>query len=278
MSTLVFIAVLLAAVMHAGWNAIVKTGLSKQRSMLMLSIGHALFAMPVIVLSPFPQGVDWVWILVSAVVHMAYQMFLAFAYEQGDLSRVYPIARGTAPLLVLIASVFWLREPLDGFELVGIGLLGLGVMLMARGVFSGGESRKLLPFAFGAALATAAYSLIDGLGARHMGDAWAYVSWVMALTAVIYLPTIIALRGANVVRVPLRDWPRGLAASGLSYLAFAIVVWAMSLAPIALVTSLRETSILFAMIMGWALFSEKMQPSKIIAATLIVAGVVVTRL
>lgn len=278
MSTLVFIAVLLAAVMHAGWNAIVKTGLSKQRSMLMLSIGHALFAMPVIVLSPFPQGVDWVWILVSAVVHMAYQMFLAFAYEQGDLSRVYPIARGTAPLLVLIASVFWLREPLDGFELVGIGLLGLGVMLMARGVFSGGESRKLLPFAFGAALATAAYSLIDGLGARHMGDAWAYVSWVMALTAVIYLPTIIALRGAHVVRVPLRDWPRGLAASGLSYLAFAIVVWAMSLAPIALVTSLRETSILFAMIMGWVLFSEKMQPSKIIAATLIVAGVVVTRL
>ena len=278
MSTIVFIAVLLAAVMHAGWNAIVKTGLSKQRSMLMLSIGHALFAMPVMVLSPFPQGVDWVWILVSAVVHMAYQMFLAFAYEQGDLSRVYPIARGTAPLLVLIASVFWLREPLDGFELVGIGLLGLGVMLMARGVFSGGESRKLLPFAFGAALATAAYSLIDGLGARHMGDAWAYVSWVMALTAVIYLPTIIALRGANVVRVPLRDWPRGLAASGLSYLAFAIVVWAMSLAPIALVTSLRETSILFAMIMGWVLFSEKMQPSKIIAATLIVAGVVVTRL
>lgn len=278
MSTFVFIAVLLAAVMHAGWNAIVKTGLSKQRSMLMLSIGHALFAMPVIVFSPLPQGLDWVWILVSAVVHMAYQMFLAFAYEQGDLSRVYPIARGTAPLLVLIASVFWLREPLDGFELVGIGLLGLGVMLMARGVFSGGESRKLLPFAFGAALATAAYSLIDGLGARHMGDAWAYVSWVMALTAVVYLPTIIVLRGANVVRVPLRDWPRGLAASGLSYLAFAIVVWAMSLAPIALVTSLRETSILFAMIMGWVLFSEKMQPSKIIAATLIVAGVVVTRL
>jgi drug/metabolite transporter (DMT)-like permease len=245
--------------------------------MLMLSVGHALFALPGIILSPLPDGTEWAWIVISALVHMAYQMLLAFAYEQGDLSRVYPIARGTAPLLVLVVSLFWLNEPLTLTELLGICVLGIGVMLMARGVFSSGESRKLLPFAFGAAIATAAYSIIDGLGARHMGDSWAYVSWVMAMTGVMYLPTIMFMRGAAIVNIPLRDWPRGLAASGLSYMAFAIVVWAMSSAPIALVTSLRETSILFAMVLGWLVFSEKMQSGKILAACMIVVGVVLTR-
>lgn len=263
--------------MHAGWNAIVKKGISKQRSMLMLSVGHALFALPGIILSPLPHGTEWAWIVISALVHMAYQMLLAFAYEQGDLSRVYPIARGTAPLLVLVVSLFWLNEPLTLTELLGICVLGIGVMLMARGVFSSGESRKLLPFAFGAAIATAAYSIIDGLGARHMGDSWAYVSWVMAMTGVMYLPTIMFMRGTAIVNIPLRDWPRGLTASGLSYMAFAIVVWAMSSAPIALVTSLRETSILFAMVLGWLVFSEKMQTGKILAACMIVVGVVLTR-
>lgn len=277
MSVFVFLAVLAAAIMHAGWNAIVKKGISKQRSMLMLSVGHALFALPGIILSPLPDGTEWAWIVISALVHMAYQMLLAFAYEQGDLSRVYPIARGTAPLLVLVVSLFWLNEPLTLTELLGICVLGIGVMLMARGVFSSGESRKLLPFAFGAAIATAAYSIIDGLGARHMGDSWAYVSWVMAMTGVMYLPTIMFMRGTAIVNIPLRDWPRGLAASGLSYMAFAIVVWAMSSAPIALVTSLRETSILFAMVLGWLVFSEKMQTGKILAACMIVVGVVLTR-
>ena len=148
---------------------------------------------------------------------------------------------------------------------------------MARGVFSSGESRRLLPFALGSAMATAGYTLADGLGARVSGDPVGYVSWLMIMSAVFYTPAVIALRGVDVVRVPLRAWGPGFLSAAASYLAYAIVVWAMTKAPIAVVSALRETSILFAVLMGWAFFGEKMGTQKIVAALLIVAGVILTR-
>ena len=278
MSAGVFLAVLLAAFLHAGWNAIVKTGLSKQSSMFMLSVGHALIGAVVVAGRDIPALEVWPWLLASGLIHMAYQVFLAFAYEQGDLSRVYPIARGAAPMIVLIASIFFLGDPVRLVEYVGIAVLGLGIFLMARGVFSSQESRRLLPFALGSAAATAGYSLADGLGARVSGDALGYVGWLMILSALFYTPAAMAIRGVSVVRVPMRAWGPGLIAAGASFAAYAIAVWAMTIAPIAVVTALRETSILFAVLLGWLLFGERMDRQKAVAAVVIVAGVIMTRL
>ena len=274
----ILIAVLVAAFLHAGWNAIIKTGLSKQSAMFMLSAGHAVIGAAITVTRPFPAPDVWPWLVASGLIHMAYQLFLAFAYEQGDLSRVYPIARGAAPMVVLVVSILFLADPVSSFEYMGIAVLGCGIFLMARGVFSSGESRRLLPFALGSAMATAGYTLADGLGARVSGDPVGYVSWLMIMSAVIYTPAVIALRGVDVVRVPLRAWGPGFLSAAASYLAYAIVVWAMTKAPIAVVSALRETSILFAVLMGWAFFGEKMGAQKIVAALLIVAGVILTRL
>ncbi|MEP5152892.1 DMT family transporter [Planktotalea sp.] len=278
MSLTVFLAVLGAALLHASWNALIKSGVSKLTSMLILTMvqggGGALIALT----RPFPDQTIWPWLLASGAFHAGYKLFLAFAYEQGDLSRVYPIARGVAPMLVLLSSGFVLSDSLSGQEVFGILVLGCGILMMARGVFANDESRRLLPFALGSALMTAGYSIVDGLGARLSGDTVTYVAWLFALDALLFTPICIALRGTSVLKASGKDWALGSVAAAASYGAYAIAVWAMTVAPIALVTALRETSILFAVLIGWLIMGDKMDRGKAIAATFIVVGVVLTRL
>jgi drug/metabolite transporter (DMT)-like permease len=175
--------------------------------------------------------------------------------------------------------VSWLAlsDVLSVWEAVGIGVLGCGIILMARGVFTGGEERRLVPFALGSAAATATYTLIDGLGARVSGDAVAYVGWVFVADGLIFTLGMVAWKGARVVPPMGRIWAVGTAASAASYGAYAVSVWAMTVAPIALVAALRETSILFAVLIGWLAFGERMDRGKAVAAALIVGGVMVTR-
>ena len=278
MSFGVFAAVIGAALLHASWNAIIKTGLNKQTSMFLMSIGQTICALPIVLLFPFPEPRIWVWIIGSGVIHAAYQMFLAYAYEQGDLSRVYPISRGSAPMMLLVVSLLFLNEPLAPISLLGVLVLGLGIALMARGVFASGESRRLLPFAFGAAIATMSYTLVDGLGARAWGEPVAYVAWLMIVSGPLFALIIGSLRGFGILRARPKDWGIGMVAGGASIASYAVAVWAMTLAPIALVAALRETSILFAVLIGWLVFGDKMDRTKVAAALLIVTGVALTRL
>ena len=277
MTVLVFCAVLIAALLHAGWNALVKTGNNKQTAMLILTLAHAFFGLCLIPFLPMPQGEVWIWLLASGFTHMFYQLFLGFAYERGDLSRVYPIARGGAPMIVLTVSVLFGVDTLRGFDFLGILVLGLGILLMARGVFNSDEDHKLIFLAVGSACATACYSLIDGLGARVMGDALAYVSWLLIFSAIFYTPVIFFLRGRSVLPQNSSQISVGLLTGFASFVAYAIIVWAMTQAPIALVTALRGSSILFAMIFGWFFFREQMGLSKVLAGIMIVIGITLTR-
>ena len=277
MTVTVFFAVMAAALLHATWNALIKTGKNKQTAMAILTVMQSAVGIGVACFRPLPASDVWPWLIGSGIVHMAYQLFLAYAYEQGDLSRVYPISRGGAPLLVLLFGLVFLADPLTLTDYVGIGVLGFGIALMARGVFQNNESRRLLPFAVGAACATAAYTVVDGLGARVSGDPVGYTAWLLILAAVFYVPGVVALKGVQVLRAPPRMWGVIGAAGLASYIAYAIVVWAMTQAPIALVAALRETSILFAVLTGWLVFGERMDKTKAIAAMFIVCGVVVTR-
>ncbi len=274
----VFLAVLGAAFLHASWNALIKLGASKMTGMLILTLVQGGAGLIIALSRPWPDTQVWLWLLASGVFHSAYKLFLAYAYEQGDLSRVYPIARGAAPLMVVVISALFLADVILPWEYVGVFVLGLGILTMAQGVFSSGESRRLIPLAIGSAMATAGYSLVDGLGARVSGDATAYVGWLFALDALFFTPICLALRGRAVLVADRRAWVMGSLAAGASYGAYAIAVWAMTVAPIALVAALRETSILFAVLIGWVWFGERLGVTKAIAAALIVGGVVLTRL
>ncbi len=278
MSIWVLLAVLFAALLHATWNALIKVGASKMTSMLILTLVQGAFGLFIGLTRDLPSGDVWLWLLASGVFHSGYKLFLAFAYEQGDLSRVYPIARGAAPMVVLVISALFLSDMIAGWEYIGVIVLGFGILMMAQGVFGSGESQKLVPLALGSAAMTAGYSIVDGLGARVSGDAVAYVAWLFVMDAVFFTPICIVLRGRNVIVASPRTWVMGSLAAMASYGAYAIAVWAMTIAPIALVAALRETSILFAVFIGWFFFGEKMGWQKATAAALIVTGVVLTRL
>lgn len=278
MTTGVFFAVLFAALLHASWNALLRAGTSKASLMVLLTVGQGLCGLLVAATRPFPDAHVWVWILASGLIHVAYQVFLLFAYEQGDLSRVYPIARGSAPLMVLVFGAVFLSDVVSANEVAGVVLLGGGILLMAAGALRSGESRRLVPYALCSALATAAYSIVDGLGARISGDPAGFVAWMMVVSGLLFTPVILQVRGRQVLHIGRTDLVLGGIAAAASYLAYAISVWAMTQAPIALVTALRETSILFAVLIGGLLFREPMDRPKLIAAALIVCGVVLTRL
>ena len=177
-----------------------------------------------------------------------------------------------------LTGTFMLTDVVSVTEYAGIGVLGAGILLMARGIFTSGEDRKLLPFALGSACATAGYTMIDGLGARVSGDAIGYVAWVFVADGTLFATGMLLYKGLDILPRNRKAWVTGLIASAASYGAYGVSVWAMMKAPIAVVAALRETSILFAVLIGWLAFGERMTRDKAIASLMIVAGVIVTRL
>lgn len=278
MSVTILLAVLGSALLHASWNAAIKTGASRIGAMVILSIGEITIGLGVAAFFPLPDPHIWPWVFASSCAHFFYKFFLAYAYDRGDLSRVYPIARGGAPLIVAVMGSIFLADQLTLQEYIGILMLGFGILLMGQGVFANGENRKMLPFAIGSACATASYTMIDGSGARVAGDAVMYIAWVFVVEGTLFTCGMLALHGAKIVPRTKSDWQAGLFAAAASYAAYAISVWAMTRAPIAVVAALRETSILFAVLIGWLIFGEKMTRGKAVAASVIVAGVIVTRI
>ena len=278
MSLWVMLAVLGAAFLHALWNSLLKVGTSRMGAMVILSMGEIPIGLAVVMARP---ALDWSvapWVIAAGCAHFFYKLFLTYAYERGDLSRVYPIARGSAPLMVGLVSPFFLPDVITPVEFAGIAVLGLGILLMAQGVFANGENRRLIPYALGSACATATYTLIDGQGARVSGDAVVYIAWVFVVDGLFFAGGMLAWKGLAVLPRQRKAWGVGMIAAAASYGAYAVSVWAMTIAPIAVVAALRETSILFAVMIGWLVFGEKMTRGKALAALVIVGGVMLTRL
>jgi drug/metabolite transporter (DMT)-like permease len=273
----VLLAVLGAAFLHALWNALIKTGASRLGGMLILSLTEIPIGLAVVAVSGPMNLAAIPWVIAAGCTHFAYKFFLITAYDRGDLSRVYPIARGAAPMVVVVIGAMFLDDVVGLKGYLAVAVLGAGILLMARGVFHGDEDRRLLPWALGSAAATATYTMIDGLGARVSGDAVTYIAWVFVADGLIFSSGILAWKGFGSLPRDGRSWALGTFASAASYGAYAVSVWAMTVAPLALVAALRETSILFAVLIGWLIFGESMTRDKAIAAGLIVAGVVLMR-
>lgn len=278
MTTPVLLAVLGAAFLHAAWNAVVKVGASKVGAMVVVSLFEAALGAAVVLALPPVAPAAWPWIVGASLTHLVYKTALTFAYERGDLSRVYPIARGAAPMAVALVGAFALPDAVSAQDYAGIVVLGSGILLMASGVFRAHEDGRLLPFALLSAAATATYTLLDGLGARASGEPATYVGWVFVGGGLVYVLAALPWKGPGVLPRRPRDWALGAGGALASYGAYGVSIWAMTIAPIAVVAALRETSILWAVLIGWLLFGERMDARKGLAALLIVAGVVLTRL
>lgn len=278
MSTTVFLAVLAAAFMHASWNALLKVHGDRFALVLLMSFGMGVAAAPLLPFVAVPQGVTWGWIAVSVCLQTGYKYYLTRAYETGDLAVAYPLARGTAPLLTTLGSAVLLGELPPATAILGIVALCCGVLLMSFSGRGGAVGGRPVMFALVTSAFIAAYTLTDGSGARSAASGISYVVWLFVIDGVVSLALARLLRRRRAVSMMRSEWRAVFGGGALAALAYGIAVWAMTKAPIAAVAALRETSILFAMLLSVVLLGEKVAPRRVFAALVIVAGVLALRL
>ena len=280
MTNFVFIAVLFAALCHAGWNALIKVGLDPLSTTTLIAIGSGMVALASLPFLGLPAAAAWPWLAGSIVIHLFYFAALIESYRTGDLSQVYPIARGSAPLMTAAAATVFVGEPLSVAGWGGIVVLVAGVFLLsARG---GRElaviDRRAVGFAFLTAMTICTYSIVDGVGARASLNPQAYVLWLLLGNALLLVPYALWRDGRAVIPAMSCFWRRGIFGGALQVVAYGIALWAMTRAPIAIVATLRETSVLFGALIAVIVLKEPLRAVRIGAAVLIVCGLVLIRL
>jgi drug/metabolite transporter (DMT)-like permease len=271
--------VLLGALLHASWNTVVKSGRDVFLDTVLIAAGGAVAAAAALPLLPLPLVASWPFAAVSAAIHVAYFALVAAAYRAGDMSFAYPLMRGTAPLLVALASGPLLGEAVGavawaGMLLISGGILGLTLVYRRPG-------RPILAptgFALVNAVVIATYTFVDGVGARLSGHAMAYTAWMLLFTALPLLAWSLRRRPATFVDYLRARWRLGLFGGACSFASYALALWAMTRAPIAPVAALRETSILFGMALAALVLKERFGVVRALAAATIAAGVMTLRL
>ncbi|MBX9588251.1 MAG: EamA family transporter [Hyphomonadaceae bacterium] len=279
MDLIVFSAVLASAACHAGWNALLKLKLEPVSATALVAMASGLIAVPAALAAGLPRAAAWPYLTGSVIIHIGYFLTLAEAYRSGDLGQVYPIARGAAPLMTAILATLWLHETLGLYGWAGIILLAAGILLLA---LRGGRPTAQLDvrsigFALLTSLTITAYTLVDGMGARLAGTALAYSAWLFLLSGIVMAVYGFLRVGRRLAGDFLTNWPMAVAGGALSIAAYAIAIWAMTVAPIALVAALRETSVLFGALFATLLLREPWLLARITAAVMVLAGALLLR-
>ncbi len=294
----VVIAVLFGALLHASWNALVKSSSDKALDTVLIHVVGSLFAVPLVLWLGWPKPEAWPFIMASVTIHIAYYLLLTGAYKNGDLGLTYPLMRGTAPLLVALSSVATLGEHLSlagwlGVVGVSVGVLVLGLPGKALMATAGTDTHavhteqlklrnKAIAFALGNAVIIAIYTVIDAKGARASGNALQYVATLFLLDGWPFAFIVLARRGRAAqpyIRAYARQrWPVALGGALASLGSYGIALWAMTQAPVATVAALRETSVLFAALLGAWLLKESFTRRRVVGTLTIVAGVMALRL
>jgi drug/metabolite transporter (DMT)-like permease len=276
MSTKVFLMILVAALVHASWNALVKADgdrVALVKTMFLTQFACSICLIPFV---PFPAHESWPYLCAGAVLGTGYMLFLNWAYQVGDLSHVYPFARGTAPLIVAIISVAFLGEHIGHIGEVAVVLIAVGVasLAMTRGAAGFREPRPVL-FSLTASGFVAGYTIADGLGARSAGSPHAYMAWGTLLYAVLVAGSFQMIHPSRQTRISERTRRNGIVTGLMSYGSSWVAIWAFTRAPIALVSALREISTVFAVVIGVVFLKERLSLMRLasIATTLIGATV-----
>ena len=278
MSLTVFIAVLGAAILHAGWNALVKSGQDKLMSMAAIVIGHLPFGMMVLLFVPLPSLQSLPYLIASIFLHAGYQLFLLNSYKVGDLTQVYPIARGSAPLIVTLFSFVVLGLHLGVLQLLSVILIVVGIISLglARNEL-GNKNYVATRLALTTGLFIASYSIVDGLGARVAESSWGFYSCLTIGNAILAIMFLIISSPKTFISLYYNGMLTFIVGGGASFLCYGVVTWAFTQAPIALVTALRETSIVFALLIGVIFLRERLNLVKVFSTFLTLSGTILLR-
>lgn len=270
----VFAIVLAAAFLHAGWNAIAKSG--KGDPLLqssLIAMGSAASALPALLVSGLPDAASFGHVIASAVIHVGYFTLIGLAYRHADYSAIYPLVRGGAPLLTTFLAMVLFDETLEPLVWAGIAVLCCGIVgLGADAIRRGGLNRQSLAIAALTAGIVVTYTLVDGQGARLSGNPAGYMLAMMGLTGALMAPLTLHVHRAALPRVPMSSWLKSIAGGTMANLSYGTALWAMTKSPIGLVGALRETSVLFAALIAVFALKERFGAARWAAALMIVAG------
>ena len=274
MSLNIFLIVILAAFLHAIWNAMVKKEEDKYFALTAIVLGHVPISIVVIFLTPTLSIQSIPYIFASAIFLVGYEWCLLSAYRLEDYTKVYPIARGTAPIFIVILSLLLLNINISRFELIGILVISFGIIILGFQSIRTFKNYSAIVYAVATGIFISCYSISDGFGGRLSNSPLNYTAWLMILNAIFFS---ILLKIMNMPRVPLKVLNEGkkifFIGGTLSYIVYGTIVWAFTQAPVPLVAALRETSIIFALLIGTFFLKEKFTLLKVIAIFIIFFGV-----
>lgn len=271
------IIVLVAALLHAVWNGLVKASHDRSIVLALISLGHVGFGIVLAILAPIPAVESWPYIVVSTLIHWGYYYLLYHAYRLGDLSLVYPISRGMAPVLIAIGAQILAGESLPLMAWIGVLVVSSGILLLSRRAVMSALASKAIGTAVATGICISAYSITDGLGVREAETVLGYVGWLF-ISEIFVVGFIFIRRGREILAVSASVWCVGLLGGLISATAYGMVIYAKSLTYLALVSTLRETSVIFAALIGIVFLKERPWKPRLVAASIVVLGVVVMSL
>jgi drug/metabolite transporter (DMT)-like permease len=276
LSLAVTFAVIAAAVTHAAWNAIAHGIKDQTLAFALIGVGGIAVGIPLVIGAAMPRGDCWPYLLGSVAIHVFYNLLLMQCYRLGEFSQVYPLARGTSPLVVTILAAIFIHEHLALPQIAGVLVVSIGLATL---VLAGRRpGRAAFAAAVGTGLTIAAYTTVDGVGVRLSGSPVGYIGWLMVLES-LCVPMFAVLRRRHVLlKQPKRILLLGLAAGALSVLAYGLVLWAQTQGALAPIAALRETSVIFGAIIGTLIFREPFGRTRIAATVLVAAGIVLLNL
>jgi drug/metabolite transporter (DMT)-like permease len=272
LSLSVTLAVLAAAVTHAIWNAIAHAIKDQLLAFALIGIGGVIVAIPLVILAPMPHSSCWPYLLVSVAIHVFYNLFLMRAYRYGEFGQVYPLARGTSPLVVTILAAIFVHERPTVPALAGVLVVSAGLAVL---VFAGRRPpRAALIAAIMTGLTIAAYTTVDGVGVRASGSSLGYIGWLMLLESLGVPLYAVIRRRSELAKQPRKILASGLLAGALSVLAYGLVLWAQTRGALAPIAALRETSVIFGAIIATVFFREPFGRTRIAATIVVAVGIV----
>ncbi|MCW2940103.1 MAG: EamA-like transporter family protein [Actinomycetia bacterium] len=269
------LAVIFAGVLHAIWNAVAKGVPDRKAGFALLGLGQAMVGLIVLPVVAVPAAAAWPWLIASNVLHLGYVMLLARSYDLGDFGQVYPLARGSAPLLVAVVAAVALGERLSLPQLCGVAAVcaGLVTLAFAGGLGEGRTDRRAVVAALLTGVSIGIYTLVDGIGVRLAHSPAGYSAWMFAIEGPLTAAWVLSLRGRAVL-APMRvSWKLGLAGGVISAFGYGIVLWAQTRGSLAAVAALRETGVISGAVIGAVFFAEPLGRRRIAAATVVALGV-----
>lgn len=273
MSPAIALPILGAALLHAGWNAVLRRPGDRLRTITAMSVVTASIAAPIALLLPLPANQSWSYLLISAALQVAYSVFLILAYAVADLGQAYPITRGAIPLFAALGAAVFAHQIPGMPAMAGIAAISLGAASLAVGKRR--MSARALGLALGTSVVIACYNVVDGMGVRLAGNPYVYPVWVFLLYG-LFMPLAFTVLKRHRAASVQASWPVGpsIVAGTIQFATYGIVLWAFSQASVASVVALRETSMVFAIVIGHVFLGEALTTRRIVAVTIIMAGAV----